>query len=205
MPLLPATKDDLERLHRLREVWQDLLELVVTSYSQGRIGEGDEEKYEAFLHDARVLYGRLRPVVGTAGLQRFGRTFDAFQYVLGQPTIYEIIRDQTGAYHWQQLWSAADSVIAQAIGQLEGSLARARLPLDPEAAARWAPLVNLLEKTRRRLTWLVTRPRPLGSLVDRIEGSPFYRVASILTTSGALIALLLIFLAGAGALIKFIG
>ena len=199
------TLQELEELRRLKEIWDSLERLVVKCNSAKRVTERDEKRHRSLLGEARTLYGRIRPVVGTAGMQWGPRTFDAFQHVLGQPSVYGVVKDSFDAYLWRQLWSAGDSVIGQAIGRLEAEEGRGRLPLDAETVARWAPLVNLLENMRQRLSWLLTRPRLLGSLVDRIEGSPLYRVASIVTTFGALIALLLVALGGVAVLINFLG
>ncbi len=165
---------------------------MLKCYSEKRVTDRDERWHDALQREARVLYGRHRHVIGGAGIQQGGRTFDAFQHVLGQPSVYGIVNDQFDAYHWRQLWSLAESALGQAIGRLEAQARRSRLPANPEAVARWAKVINFLEGVRVVARWLLWRPRVLVPLVEALEGSPVYKVAQAVSTIGGAVLVFLV-------------
>jgi len=156
-----------------------------------RITEEDETRYAALLRNANILYGRLGNVFPfqSVGLQYFGRYFDAFQYVLCQSSLTSIFRPTDNSDFWHQLWATASSALAQSIGRAEEAARQSKPAVSPEVVTRWRPVISALESGRLALCWLSSRPRFLGAIVARLEGSPWYRAAAAVTTFGSLIAL----------------
>jgi hypothetical protein len=93
-----ADRAQLEALKRFDRVWQELHSLSPKCASTRRVAEGDEEQHANLLRECRALYGRLSPIIGTAGIESFGRQFDAFQHILGQPSLSAIFREEAQGF-----------------------------------------------------------------------------------------------------------
>ncbi len=77
--------------------------------------------------------------------------------------------------------------MGQGFGRLEAKLRDGQSLITSEAVARWAWLLNVLEALRARASWLLARPRFVEPLLERIEGSWLYRIATVVTTFAAFI------------------
>jgi hypothetical protein len=187
MATTPSGEADLKALVRLNDVWHELEKLLLKCAGARRITEADEKEHSELLREARVLYGRLSRIIGTAVVAWSGRQFDAFQHILGQSSLSSIISDYNGVSVWHSLWGSAASAIGQAIGRLENQARRGALAPSAEAVARWRFVIRALEAGRRVVQWLLSRPRFLAPVLQRVEGSPLYRLASIITTFAAFI------------------
>src|SRR6266542_4912188 len=92
--------DILAALSRLDEVWGELRRLVDTCGQAGVVTQADEENHTALLREARTLHGRNHTRIGKADIQWGGRYFDAFQFVLGQPTLKGVYLPFQGSSMW---------------------------------------------------------------------------------------------------------
>jgi len=195
-----ADKDQLEALKRLDHVWHELRDLLLKCASAKRVTLEDEEQHTNLLRECRVLYGRLSPIIGVAGLESFGRRFDAFQHILGQPSLSAILREDAQGF-WGQLWASGASGIGQAMGRVEEGVGQGRATLSPETVARWRWAILSLEVARTGAVGLFSRPLWLARLVvDKVEHSLVYRVVAVAVTIGGCIGLIVGFLALVGRL-----
>jgi len=188
MATTPAGEDDLKALVRLNDVWGELEKLVSDCVAANEVTGTDEERYSSLITDAQRLYGRLSSIIGAPRAPWFTGYFDAFQHVLSKPSLAEIFV-LNWRYMWQSMWGSGASAIGQAIGRLEEQAGREALLPSAEAVARWRFVIRALEAGRRAVQWLLSRPRFLAPVLQRVEGSPLYRLASIITTFAAFIAL----------------
>ena len=113
-----------EALRRLEEVWKDIDQLVTECRSKKAVGGDEEKRYDRLIGEARHLYGQVSGFMGPAGMQIAGRSFDAFQHILGQGSLYGIVSDDFGLGLWHELWSAGQSLIQQTIGKLDAQARR---------------------------------------------------------------------------------
>jgi hypothetical protein len=195
-----ADKDQLEALKRLDHVWHELRDLLLKCASAKRVTLEDEEQHTNLLRECRVLYGRLSPIIGTAGLESFGRRFDAFQHILGQPSLSAILREEAQGL-WGQLWASGASGIGQAIGRVEEGVRQGGATVSPETVARWRWAILSLEAVRRGAIRLFSRPLSLAKLVvDKFEHSLVYRIVAVVVTMGGCIGLIVGLLALVGKL-----
>ena len=195
-----ADKDQLAALRRFDHVWHELHDLLQECASAKRVTEGDEEQHANLLRECRVLYGRLSSVIGTAGIDVFGRRFDAFQYILGQPSFSSVFRQEAQGL-WVQLWAGGASGIEQAIGRLESEVREGRVTLGPETIARWRWAILSLEAARAGAIRLFSKPLWLVRLVvDKVEHSLAYRIVAVAGTIGGCTLLLVGLLALVGKL-----
>jgi hypothetical protein len=183
-------EDDLEKLRRLSEIWDDLKKLVSGCIAENEVTAADEERYSALITDARVLYGRLSGIIGAPRAPWVTGYFDAFQHVLSKPSLGEIFA-LNWRWMWQSMWGSGASEIGQAIGRLEEQADRGVLMPTAEAVMRWRSVIRGLEAMRASVRWLFSRPKFLEGVVRRVEGSVLYRLARIVTTFGTLIVLAL--------------
>jgi hypothetical protein len=132
----------LAALKRLDETWTELHKLVHRCAELSRVTVADEEQYRGLLKDAQVLYGGLSNVLGTAGMDQFGRRFDAFQHVLGLSSVSVILGGGSPQLPlWNNLWAVGASAIAQAIGRLEAQTSGGA-KLAPEPASGMVSTAN---------------------------------------------------------------
>jgi hypothetical protein len=191
--ILPG-EDELKELRRLGDIWDALKVLVSACIAANEVTRADEEEYSALITDARVLYGRLSHIIGAPREPWFTGYFDAFQHVLSRPSLAEIF-GLNWRYMWQSMWGSGASAIGQATGRLEEQASRGALLPGAEAVARWRFVIYALEAARRVVQFLLSRPRFLALVLERVEGSPLYRLLSVVTTFAAF-ALLAIAIAG---------
>jgi len=112
--------DRLEAVRKLDGVWGELNALVFNCARASRVTEADEDRYSELLGQAQVLHGRLSGVLGVPVMEQLGRRFDAFQFVLAQPSLSEILAGAVPKLgFWKELWTLAASAIGQARGRLE--------------------------------------------------------------------------------------
>jgi hypothetical protein len=190
MTTISPGEDDLKKLRRLSEIWDDLNKLVSDCVAANEVAAADEERYSALITDARVLYGRLSGIIGAPRAPWVTEDFDAFQHVLSKPNLGEIFA-LNWRWMWQSMWGSGASAIGQAIGRLEEQADRGALMPTAEAVARWRCVIRGLETIRGLVQWLFSRPKFLEGVVRRVEGSVVYRLARIVTTFGTLIVLAL--------------
>jgi len=188
MGTLPAGEDDLKALLRLRDVWHELDKLFRKCASRHKVTQRDENRHSDLLSEAQVLYGRLSGIIGTAGVAWFGRQFDAFQHILGQPSVSGVLVSNDLPM-WHTLWGSGASALGQAIGRLENQARQGALMPSAEAVARWRSVIYALEGGRRTVQVLLSRPRFLAPVLHRVEGSPLYRLVSVVTTFAAFVLL----------------
>lgn len=187
MATLAPGEDQLKELFRFNDIWDDLERLLMKCASANKVTPADEQRHSELLKEARILYGRLSRIIGIAGVAWSGTQFDAFQHILGQTSLSSIISDYNGVSVWHSLWGSGASAIGQAIGRLDDQARRGALAPNAEAAARWRSVIYALEAARKAVQWLFSRPRFLVPLLQRVEGSPGYRLVSIITTFAAFI------------------
>jgi len=193
-------KDQLEALGRFDRVWNELRDLFRKCASAKRVTEEDEEQHVNLLRECRVLYGRLSHIIGAPGFESFGRRFDAFQYILGQPSLSVIFREDAQGF-WGQLWASGASGIGQAIGRLEEEVRQGRATFGPETVARWRWVILILEAARTGAKKVFSKPLWLArAMVDKVEHSLVYRIVAVAATIGGCTVLVLGLLALMGKL-----
>ncbi len=117
----------LDELRRLDATWGELRTLVFKCWRAKRVTEDDEDQYSKVLGQAQVLRGRVSGVLGVPVMEQLGRQFDAFQFVLAQPSLSDILGGAHPTFElWDELWALAASAIRQAIGRLEAEPAAVR-------------------------------------------------------------------------------
>lgn len=188
----PPDGQPLDELRRLEAVLDSLEKLVLKCGSEQRVSEKDEARYGKLIAEAQVLHGRLRHLLGVGVMEAAGRRWDAFQSVLGQPSISSLLLPYSTVDIWHESFKGAQSILRQTIGRAEELERQGGLGLSPEVIRRWSRVVNILESTRRGYVWLTFRPRFVLPLLERIEGSPAYRLARVFTTFAAFVAYLFI-------------
>lgn len=188
--------DTLGTLKELDQVLQDLRAVLIGRGDSDGISDEEEERFGELVAKAQVLYGSVEKLVGTAVIVRGDRRYEAFQSLLSQASLSRIFNPYSTADLWDLFWQAARSNVRQAIGRLEGTVTSRGQALPPDTMLRWSWLIRPLEAIRSALLssagWLASRPSILESLLQRIEGSPIYRIAKILINFGAVIGLFLV-------------
>jgi hypothetical protein len=110
----------LDELRRLEAIWGELRKLVFKCWRAKRVTEEDEDQYSELLGQAQILHGRVASVLGVPVMEKLGRQFDAFQFVLAQPSLSDILGGALPPLdYWDDLWALGASAIRQAIGRLE--------------------------------------------------------------------------------------
>jgi hypothetical protein len=122
-------RDHLAALRQFDAIWGELHTLVFKCARAKRVTEDDEDQYGELLGQAQVLRGRVSAVLGVPVMEQLGRQFDAFQFVLAQPSLSDILGGAHPTFEfWDQLWALAASAIRQAIGRLEAQTASGTKP-----------------------------------------------------------------------------
>jgi hypothetical protein len=141
----------LEAVRELDRVWGELNGLVSNCARASRVTEADEDRYSELLGQAQVLHGRLSGVLGVPVMEQFGRRFDAFQFVLAQPSLSRILGGAAPELgFWKELWTLAASAIRQARGRLEAER-EGRALQDTAPPPRMVPedaILDFLDSTR---------------------------------------------------------
>lgn len=194
----PNADDDLAALRKLDQAWDELERLVRGCIGRNGVGEEDEKRFRDVVGEAQVLYGRVSDIVGHAIVQVFGQQRDVILQILATESITGLFLPIPHTDLWCEWWAGGRSAIRQAIGRIEAERSRRGVHLAPEAIVRWQGLIGGLERTRvalaRIVGWLTERPGFLNRSLERLEGSPVYRFARIVTTFGAFIMLAIVVL-----------
>jgi len=180
--------DDFVALTRLAEVWDGLERLVRKCSAREAVTLGDEKEFATLMKEAQVLVGRLSHCMHRPMVELWGRSWDAITTLLGATSISSLISEHTVGL-WFISLSGARSETRQAIGRVEAE--RQKIGLSPETIVRWRWLIAILERLR---TWATSRPSFIDRQLDKIEGSRAYRAASIMSTFGGFIGVVILLL-----------
>src|SRR3989304_4085837 len=186
-----ADEQNAVALHDLAEVLRQLEALLLKCMAAGQVTLEDETQYSDLLEQAQILYGRLHGLVGTIIVESYGRRLDAFQAVLSNRSISQLLQGLNRAGFWLEDLAVARSRVNQTIGEVEERRRAGHLTLTPEVVLSWQRLIIVLEAMRQApgvaFKWASSRPRFLDAFLGRLENSPSYRLASAVATFGGFI------------------
>lgn len=169
----PLESEQLQALRQLDGVLEELDRLVLNCAANSRLTEGDEDHFSKLLGDGQRLHGRLSSMLGMVVMEWQGRRWDAFQRVLGTPSISSLLSPYSTVDIWLESFKPAQSIVKQTIGKLEEVERRGQLEFSPEVVARYRMPIIWAEAIRRALRvcikWVCDRLGFLDPLARRLE------------------------------------
>lgn len=176
-------RGELATLLELRLVW-DELRLSVEPHH--RLSPETLTAFRDLVGRAQVLIGQTSHLSRLPGWELLDPSGRSFQGILATHDLRAARIDETWGFHWAR----CNSAIVQAIGRQEERIAhREPQDLSPETVLRWRPVIVFLERLRVTANWPFSRIRFLTPFVARVEKWPGYRLISILSDFGSVIAL----------------
>ncbi len=182
---LAEPDDDLTRLTRLAELWDEIESLVRNCRAVSAVTMEDEHRFADLMKEAQVLVGRLSHRMNRTFVELYGRRWDAMETLLGTTSISSLFSPERIADVWFMSLSGARSQTRQALGRVEAEEQSRSVKLSPDVIIRWQQVIGFFEGLRR---CIVNRPAMLDPWLTRIEGSRGYRIAAIISTFGGFAA-----------------